>query len=119
MDPDGAHPIPSDWRPTLRAVVSAFVEGDYRLLRVIPRVAPVSEKTAEQARAYVAEYGETLVELPDETWKTSVAQWYQTHWDVLVDLWTKESGRSDMVLHARVRQVETGFEVELHAVYVP
>lgn len=48
MEPDGAHPIPSDWRPTLLAVVSAFVEGDYRLLRVlIPRVAPVSEKTAE------------------------------------------------------------------------
>jgi hypothetical protein len=41
------------------------------------------------------------------------------HWEVLVDLWTVESGPSDMVLHADVFEVENGFRIEIHAVYVP
>jgi len=62
---------------------------------------------------------ETLAELPDETWATSVSQWMGTHWEVLVDLWTVESGKSDLVLDARVFEQETGFRIEIHSVYVP
>jgi hypothetical protein len=61
--------------------------------------------TAEQIRRYLADYGCTLVELPEDTWQTSVSQWMETHWEVLVDLWTAEEGRSDLVLAGRV--VET------------
>jgi hypothetical protein len=56
---------------------------------------------------------------PDDTWATSVSQWIDPHWEVLVDLWTVESGPSDMVLHADVFEVENGFRIEIHAVYVP
>lgn len=42
-----------------------------------------------------------------------------THWEVLVDLWTVESGASDLVLHAHVLEVKEGFRIELHLVYVP
>jgi len=42
-----------------------------------------------------------------------------THWEVLVDLWTVESGKSDLVLDARVFEQETGFRIEIHSVYVP
>jgi hypothetical protein len=42
-----------------------------------------------------------------------------THWDVLVDLWTVESGCSDMVLHAHVFEAGKSFRVEVYLVYVP
>ena len=70
-------------------------------------------------KRYLADYGETLIDLPDETWETSVSQWMGPHWDVLVDLWTAESGRSDLVLHVQVFETRSGFRVEIHAVYVP
>ena len=64
-------------------------------------------------------YGETLADLPDEAWETSIAQWMGTHWDVLLDLWTVESGRSDMALCARVFEEEDGFRFEIDSVHVP
>jgi hypothetical protein len=118
-DEDAEHAIASAWRPTFRAIVSAFVVGDFRLGRGIASVEPVSESTAKQIRDYVADYGETLVELPEESWKTSVAQWMGTHWDVLVDLWTLGEGRSDLVLGARVYETETGYRYQIGIVYVP
>jgi hypothetical protein len=42
-----------------------------------------------------------------------------TRWDVLIDLWTVESGRSDLVLDARVFEVPSGYRYEIHLVYVP
>jgi hypothetical protein len=65
------------------------------------------------------DYGETLVELPRETWESSVAQWMGAHWDVLVDLWTEGEGRRDLVLDARVHETESGFRFEVRLVYVP
>ena len=59
-----------------------------------------------------------LVELPDATWKSSVAQWMGTHWDVVVDLWT-DAGPSDLILSARVRETNDAFEIEIGSVYVP
>jgi hypothetical protein len=118
-DEHAAHPVASAWRPTLCEVVRAFVRRDYALKQRIPAVAPVSAETARQIEQYVSDYGETLCELPDETWVTSVAQCMGSHWDVLVDLWTVESGRSDMVLDARVSETNDGFLVEIHLVYVP
>ncbi len=75
--------------------------GDYGLSRGIDSV-ELADKTAEQIRAYIADYGETLVELPHATWNTSVAQWTGTHWDVVVDLSPVGEGRGDMVLDAKV-----------------
>lgn len=118
-DEDAAHPIASQWRPSLRAIVAAFVDGDYSLARGVQFVAPVSAATANRIRANVAGYGETLAGLPAETWETSVAQWMKTHWDVLVDLWTTEGGASDLVLSARVFEVESVFRVEIDSVHVP
>lgn len=118
-DENASHPIATAWRPTLREVVKAFVRGDYALAEPIDFVAPVSKSSATQIRGYIADYGETLVELQDETWTTSVAQWMGGFWEILVDLWTTESGRSDMVLHSQVFEARGGFRIKVHAVYVP
>jgi hypothetical protein len=119
-DEDAAHPIAAGWRPTFREIISAFVDGDYALARGVSSVAEVSAATARQIAEYIADYGETLAPLPDDTWTTSVAQWTGTdHWDVLVDLWTVESGASDLVLGARVFETDDGFRIEIGLVYVP
>ena len=112
-------PIPSAWRPVLRSIVQAFVERDYALSHGVPGVAPVSSKTAEQIEEYVEDYGEALIELPEQTWDTSVTQWMGDRWDILVDLWTEREGRSDLVLSARVVESGAGFEFHVHMVYVP
>ena len=118
-DETAAHAVASAWRPALREVVSAFVHGDYALQKGVAFVEPVPSSTADHIKSYLESYGETLTELSEETWETSVSQWMSTHWDVLVDLWTVESGRSDMVLHARVLEVGESFRIEIYLVYVP
>lgn len=118
-DPYREHPVASAWRSTVSEIVRAFVGGDFGLAAGVAHVDPVTAEKAEHMRRYVAHYGETLIELPLDTWSTSVAQWYRSHWTVLVDLWTLESGRSDMVLDANVFEDAAGFRIAIHLVYVP
>src|SRR4249919_3212099 len=93
--------IPIHWRQTFREIVAAFVAAEYRL-ESIPGVEPLSVETATQIQRYIGDYGATLVALPEETWVSSVCIWTGSHWDALIDLWTKEESRSDLVLHAQV-----------------
>ena len=103
-----------------REVVRRLVAGDYSSLADgVPGVEPLSAAAAEQIRDYLTEYPATLVELPDDTWRTSVAQWMETHWEVLVDLWTAEEGRSDLVLGGTVVETSTGPRFTVDMVYVP
>ena len=118
-DPDGEHPIATAWRPLFAHVVDALVRRDPTALDGLPWLSPVSPATWEQMVEYVDDYGETLVALDERTWETSVAQWMGDHWEVLVDLVTAESGRSDMVLHAMVRDDDAGIAIETCCVHVP
>ena len=118
-DEDAQHPVPVVWRDALRIVVQRFVAGDFGLTTRVDGVAPVSSAAAEQMRRYVADYGATLVQLPDEAWKTSVSQWQGQYWDVLVDLWTKQEGRSDLVLFCNVRENDAGYLITLESIHVP
>jgi hypothetical protein len=79
----------------------------------------VSEKTATQIREYIDQYGATLVALPQDSWDTSVCIWMGEHWNALVDLWTKEEGRSDLVLQVHVSEVGGEYVVTAYMVYVP
>lgn len=100
-------------------VVRRLAAGDYRLEHGVAGVEPVSAETAKHLRDYVADFGATLVELPSETWETSVAQWIDPAWEILVDLWTAEDGRSDMVLSGRVVDSDDGARLTIHMIYVP
>ena len=112
-------PVPTAWRPVFREIVDAFVARDYGLTGSVPGVEPVSTDKASQIREYVDGYGATLAGLSDETWESSVCIWYGTHWDALIDLWTEEEGRSDLVLHAKVSESGSGFSFSVYMVYVP
>lgn len=118
-DEDAAHSVATAWRATLCDIVRAFVAKDYTLRRRPTSVAPVGPAVADQIREYIADYGETLVEVPDDTWNASVSQRMGDHWQVLVDLWTVESGESDMAMSVRVFEIDGGFRVELDSVHVP
>jgi len=82
-------------------------------------VEPVSTDDAQHIRESIEGYGATLIELPDDAWRTSVAQWYGSHWDILVDLWTAEEGCSDLVLQGRVCESNGDISFRIHLVYVP
>ena len=112
-------PIPHLWRPTFKAIVNAFVQKDYELSSGINNVNPVLENTAEQIKEYIKDYGEVLIELPDETWNTSVYICYGNYWNVLIDLYTEEEGLSDLVLKAEVRESNTEYLFDIRMVYVP
>ena len=83
------------------------------------RSKPVADETAEQIRAYIDDYGATLVPLDLATWESSVCLWLGDRWEVLVDLWTAEEGRSDLVLHLHVYENGPEYRLEIHLVYVP
>lgn len=118
-DEEAQRPIPSAWRPVIRKIVDAFVNGDHGLGVPIAGVEPVSADEAERIRDYIEDYGETLTTLSDETWDSSVCIWTGTRWDALVDLWTLGEGRSDLVLSLHVSEVDGGFAFRIYMVYVP
>ena len=112
--PSEEQPVPLEWRPALEMAANAFAAGNITLPD-LAGLEPTAASPASQAGAYLADYGATLVSLPEETWDSSVCIWSGHHWDVLVDLWTQEEGRSDLVMHAHV--APSGV-VSVHAVYV-
>ena len=92
---------------------------DYPWSVGVPGVSPVPLETAEHIEKYIQNYGEELVELPEETWDSSVCIWMGDRWDALVDLWTSSEGRSDLVLSLRVSEAGSGFHFDVYMVYVP
>ena len=112
-------PIPTAWRSTIQEIVRAIAEGDCALSRPIASVAKPDPKTVEQVRGYLEDYGEKLVALPEETWATSECHWTGFRWELYVELWTLESGRSDLVLLVLVDEVDGGFRFEVDCLYVP
>lgn len=112
-------PVPSVWRKTISEIVEAFKDGDFTLSRGINRVRPISKDDAAGIEENIQGYGAELVSLPEETWNTSVCQWYGQHWDVIVDLYTVDEGASDLVLQLRVYEDAGGYIFEVHLVYVP
>jgi hypothetical protein len=100
-----------------RDIVKAFIRGDFKVSSGVVGVSPVRDNVAEQIEAYVKDYGETLVELPDETWDSSVCIWTGERWDTTVALWTACEGRSDLVLKTLVRESAEGYRYDVRLVY--
>lgn len=117
-DEENNLPVPTVWRPTLRAMAGALTARNFRL-EGLPGVDPLDEAEAAAIAASLEDHGCTLDALPEETWETSVCQWQLDYWDVLVDLFTVEEGRSDLVLHVMVFEQDADFLFRTHLVYVP
>ncbi len=119
-DEESERSIPAIWRPTIRQIASAFACHDYQLGNGISGVDAVPSDTAERIRRYIANYGEELTELSEDTWKSSVCIWMGNRWDALVDLWTVAEGRSDLVLELNIYEAgDGGYKFSVYMVYVP
>lgn len=118
---DGAEgSVPDVWRPTFSALVDSLVERAPTVGEGLPEVEPVPDTVREQCLSAVGDYGDVdLVPLPQKAWETSVAAWQGDHWLCLIDLWTRQEGRSDLVLQAEVREHASGFHFTVNMVYVP
>lgn len=118
-DGKSERPIPTAWRPVITEIVSAFVKQDYQLTNGVSSVAPVPAETAEGIANYIQSYGAELIELPEETWASSVCIWMGNRWEALIDLWSRSEGRSDLVLSLNVSEASDGFKFTIYMVYVP
>lgn len=118
-DSDKAHEIASVWRPKISAIVDAFVEAREGNPILLGDDVELANGVVQFALEQIAEYGESLISLPDETWKTSQSQWMDGHWTVLVDLWTTDSKPSDMVLFVDVKESGDSFVFKVVSLHVP
>jgi hypothetical protein len=113
-------PIASVWRDAIRSIVSALVRNDFGLASADRCVERPTEEEGEALRDGIAGYGDvTLAGLPDASWDSSVAIWTGDHWEALVDLWTVEEGRSDLVLSLEIRESNGEYMIEVHGIHVP
>lgn len=91
--------------PALKELVHYLVIGDYAHLEEAGLIAPNSLLTSEEIARIIADYGATLIDLPDEalatddvledTYRGPVFDGHGIHFD----LWTAEEGRSDLTLY--------------------
>ncbi|MEV4155891.1 hypothetical protein AB0J48_22970 [Nocardia salmonicida] len=117
---DLQRPVAMVWRPVFHSIVRALAHNDYQLIGEIDSVEPISVDRAAHIRGNIESYGATLIELPDQTWESSCVMWKGGEsWEVLVDLWTVEDGRSDLCLEVDVHETDSGFRFEIHMVYTP
>jgi len=117
-DEENEHLVPTIWRGSLTAAADALAAGNYTLTNV-SLVQPLDDETAAYIKDNIADYGCTLTALPEQSLDTSISSWQLDHWDVLVDLFTQEEGRSDLVMQVRVVEDGPGFLFNVHLVYVP
>jgi hypothetical protein len=119
-DDQQERPVPDVWRPTLSAIVESLVREEAVIAAELPQVEPVSEDRSEACRNAILRYGDvTLVPLPEGTWCSSVCLWQEDRWNCLVDLWTEQQGRSDLVLVVDVFEDDGTFRFAVNLVYVP
>jgi hypothetical protein len=113
-------PVPTQWRDVLSQVVDSLARRDAVLARDVGEVDPVSDQVRQQCLEALEDYGGVdLVALPQETWETSVASWRGRSWSCLVDLWTLQEGRSDLVMMVEVRESQGRYRFVPIMVYVP
>jgi len=113
------HAIPSQWRPIIKGIVDAlrhntsFREEAGILIKELP------SSEYEGIFRNIRSYGGSLAELPEDTWSTSVCQWQDGYWELLVDLFTNEEGLSDLALFLKVEEERDRYIFTVQSVHVP
>jgi hypothetical protein len=117
-DEQNQQPIPTVWRSLLSKIVDAIKDNDYSLTNANSSIRSITPSDAIRINENIEDYGYKIISLPEETWNTSACQWMKGYWDALVDLYTKEEGRSDLILSVRIYEQGSGFEYEVMSVHV-
>ena len=102
----------------IRRLVRDIAEGR---LDEVERDGRAGRCTAADLKCVIAEYGRTLLPLPDEAFEFGHVHEYENDPDgcfVDVDLWTSEEGRSDLTLSLEARKEADGYRVEISDLHV-
>ena len=112
-------PVPLSWRPVLSEIADRLANRDYTLTIRPGNVSPIDDNLAALVAHQIGSYGGELTSLLDESWDRAVYLWMGEHWEVLVDLCTREKGVSDLGLFVKVFEQAEGFRFEVWSVHVP
>ncbi|KAF0174196.1 MAG: hypothetical protein FD124_1423 [Alphaproteobacteria bacterium] len=113
-DADASHPVPTIWRSSLTHLVE-MVAG------MLPseEPGPFAMDDLIRWRSNISRYGASIGGVPDESWETSVVQWMDGYWDVLVDLFSADGQRTDLVMSVQIFESESGYEFKVDSIHVP
>ncbi|HQZ58966.1 MAG TPA: hypothetical protein PLQ39_04645 [Acinetobacter sp.] len=113
------HKVPSAWRHTVQEIVEVFKNKNYEKLNNIAGVNQIDYDYAQDIGQNIDNYGETLISLPEQTWNTSECMWSEGFWEIYIDLFTENEGRSDLILSLKVNEINKDYKFEIMNIYVP
>jgi hypothetical protein len=103
--PRGDNPVPGRWRPALREVVHRLAGGDFDGLARDEILAPVGHPSHVMIRSTLNDYGDRLVDLPDDPWGWSdftPSDHGQGRYAIVLSLWTVSQSPSQLTLEADI-----------------
>lgn len=119
-DPEFQSPIPTIWRDTIILIVDAFKDKDFAGFNTITNVELIDLEYASELAEYIVDYGAHLISLSKDTWNTSVCLYMEDEfWKAIIDLFTAEEGRSDLILDLHIFKKQNQFEFQINGIYVP
>jgi hypothetical protein len=113
-------PVPGQFRPALAAVVERLAAQDFEGLKRDG----IDPNPGADRSTWIRDYGRsgaTIVPLPEEAWEIADAFPIADRpgeWAVVVDLWTREEGRSGLSMEARVTESRRGVSVVIENIHV-
>ena len=111
--------LPTELKQTVKSILEELARGQFESL--IARVT-ASRLTADQLKEVIRDYGRTLVLPPEaieqELDAVQVRGAEPPRWSVMVPLWTREEGRSDLTLELTVTITGSNAEFELDDLHV-
>ena len=111
-------PVPHSWRPALKSL------ADYIVCDIPSESHPgvsleaIDNDSLSISRANMEAYPAQFGPLSCASWDSSVYIWMQDHWDILIDLTTRDGKVSDLVLHASAREAGDELSMRVGLVYV-
>lgn len=113
--------VPAEWEPVLGSIVNAFSIGDYGLQGAHPSVRRPTPAQAENYREWItASEGLGSLMTPDGWLESGHVGWNGSHYEVVVDLWSQETGgTSDYILELEVYEQDDDYEFVIYSIYVP
>jgi hypothetical protein len=113
----GTPAVPERFRPLLSALIDMIADGDVAAMRADPAIRVGTGDPLLRARDYPG----AVISLPAEGWDLSDAVQVGGQpelWSVIIPLWTRAEGRSDLSLEAIVEDRPEGPVVEIGNIHV-
>ncbi|OTG97337.1 hypothetical protein B9T24_04245 [Acinetobacter sp. ANC 4654] len=119
-DSEFQSPIPSIWKDCIIQIVEAFKDKDLARLNTLPSVQRIDLAYASKIAENIDAYGAHLMSLAEESWHTSVCIYMENEsWKAIIDLFTVEEGRSDLIIDLFIFKKENQFIFQINNIYVP